>query len=74
MVRRCKIDGYVLRRAKEMMDRIGIVEFYSILDGSKTSQQTCISTHLDVDFLADINGKELGWMSVSFQESCALPT
>jgi len=34
--------------------------------GSKTSQQTCISIHSDVDFLADINGKELGWMSVPF--------
>jgi len=29
---RCRMDGYVLRRAKEMIDRVGIVKFNSILE------------------------------------------
>jgi len=29
---RCRMDGYVLRRCKEMIDRLGIVEFNSILE------------------------------------------
>jgi hypothetical protein len=28
---RCRMDGYVLRRAKAMVDAIGIVEFNAIL-------------------------------------------
>jgi len=28
---RCRLDGYVLRRAREMLDRVGIVEFNQIL-------------------------------------------
>jgi hypothetical protein len=30
---RCRMDGYVLRRAKELMDRVGVVRFFEILDG-----------------------------------------
>jgi hypothetical protein len=29
---RCRMDGYVLRRAKAMIDEVGIVEFNAILD------------------------------------------
>ena len=29
----CKMDGYVLRKAKEMIDRVGIVKFNAILEG-----------------------------------------
>ena len=28
---RCRLDGYVLRRARAMLDEIGIVEFNAIL-------------------------------------------
>jgi hypothetical protein len=28
---RCRMDGYVLRRAKAMLDEVGIVEFNEIL-------------------------------------------
>jgi hypothetical protein len=30
---RCWMDGYVLRRTKEMIDRVGIIKFNSILEG-----------------------------------------
>jgi hypothetical protein len=30
---RCRMDGYVLRRAKAMVDEIGVVEFNAILQG-----------------------------------------
>ena len=29
---RCKLDGYALRRAKALLDRIGVVEFHALLD------------------------------------------
>ena len=29
---RCRLDGYVLRRAKAMLDHVGIVEFNRILN------------------------------------------
>jgi hypothetical protein len=28
---RCRMDGYVIRRAKEMMDQVGVIEFVDIL-------------------------------------------
>jgi hypothetical protein len=28
---RCKMDGYVLRRAREMLNQVGLVEFNVIL-------------------------------------------
>ena len=31
---RCRMDGYVLRRAKAMMDEVGLVEFHGAVMGS----------------------------------------
>lgn len=31
----CKMDGYVLRRAKQMLNEVGIVELNRILEGVK---------------------------------------
>ena len=31
---RCRLDGYVLRRARAMLDEVGIVEFNDILQGT----------------------------------------
>jgi hypothetical protein len=31
---RCRLDGHILRRAREMVDEIGIVEFNDILQGT----------------------------------------
>ena len=28
----CRMDGYALRRAKVLLDRIGVVEFHRLLD------------------------------------------
>jgi hypothetical protein len=29
---RCRLDGHVIRRAKQMMDQVGVVRFVAILD------------------------------------------
>jgi hypothetical protein len=28
---RCRMDGYALRKARELLDRVGIVEFHQLL-------------------------------------------
>ena len=32
---RCRLDGYVLRRARAMLDEVGIVELNAILQGAR---------------------------------------
>ncbi len=29
---RCRMDGYVLRRAKALLDKVGILRFHTLLD------------------------------------------
>jgi len=29
---RCKLDGYALRRAKALLDKVGILRFHTLLD------------------------------------------
>jgi hypothetical protein len=29
---RCRLDGYALRRAKALLDKVGVVRFHTILD------------------------------------------
>jgi hypothetical protein len=31
---RCRMDGYVLRRAKAMIQEVGIIEFHKRVDGA----------------------------------------
>jgi len=30
---KCKVDGYVIKRAREMLEQVGAVEFFKILKG-----------------------------------------